>query len=157
MKCPACGYLESRVIDSRPTEEGNSIKRRRECLRCQKRFTTFEIIEQMQIVVIKKDGSKELFDRTKLLGGILKATQKRNVNAEEIVSEIETELQNGMMSEVTSVALGEMVMKALKKRDDVSYVRFASVYREFKDVDTFLAELRELKESAGENGDGKNK
>ena len=111
---------------------------------CQKRFTTFEIVETVQIFVTKKDGSKELFDRNKLLGGLLKACQKRPVNAEEIVSEIETELQNSMSNDVTTKEIGEMVMDKLKVRDEVAYVRFASVYREFKDIETFMAELRQL-------------
>ncbi|MGI6167425.1 MAG: transcriptional regulator NrdR [Eubacteriales bacterium] len=148
MKCPSCGYADSRVVDSRPVADGTSIRRRRECLNCQKRFTTFEVIESVQIVVIKKDGSKELFDRNKLLAGLLKACQKRPVNAEEIVSEIETELQNSLRVEVTSREIGEMVMSKLKERDEVAYVRFASVYREFRDVDTFLRELNELKKKA---------
>jgi len=148
MKCPSCGYADSRVVDSRPVADGTSIRRRRECLACQKRFTTFEVIEAVQIVVIKKDGSKELFDRNKLLAGLLKACQKRTVNAEEIVSEIETELQNSLKIEVTSREIGEMVMSKLKERDEVAYVRFASVYREFRDVDTFLRELNELKKKA---------
>jgi transcriptional repressor NrdR len=145
MKCPACGYFDSKVIDSRPVSEGNSIRRRRECLQCQKRFTTFEMIEAVQIFVLKKGGSKELFDRNKLLAGVMKACQKRPVNAEALVAEIESELQNSLTLEVSSRQLGEMVMKKLKERDDVAYVRFASVYREFKDLDTFLAELRDLK------------
>lgn len=147
MKCPFCGYPESKVLDTRSVSEGNSIKRRRECLECQRRFTTFEVLESVQIVVVKKSGEKELFDRTKLLAGILKATQKRPVNADEIVSEIEAEIQNSLNNEVTSNALGEMVMKRLKKLDHVSYVRFASVYREFTDVESFLSELMELKEN----------
>ena len=146
MKCPNCGFQDSKVIDSRPIEEGNSIRRRRECLCCQKRFTTFEVIESMQILVVKKSGEKELFDRSKLLSGIMKACQKRPVNGEEIANEIEAELQNSLVQEVTSREIGEMIMKKLKARDDVAYVRFASVYREFKDLDTFLTELRELKE-----------
>ncbi len=148
MKCPGCAFPESKVIDSRPTVEGNSIRRRRECLSCQKRFTTFETIETLPIFVIKKNGGKEEFDKQKLLTGVLKATQKRPVDAPELVSEIETELQNTLRQEVTSIELGEMVMKKLKERDEVAYVRFASVYREFKDIDTFLAELRELKEGS---------
>ena len=148
MKCPGCGFPESKVIDSRPTVEGNSIRRRRECLSCQKRFTTFETVETLPIFVIKKNGGKEEFDKQKLLNGVLKATQKRPVDAVQIVSEIETELQNALRQEITSIELGEMVMKKLKARDEVAYVRFASVYREFKDIDTFLAELRELKENA---------
>jgi transcriptional repressor NrdR len=145
MKCPACGYLESKVVDSRPVEDGASIRRRRECLSCGRRFTTFEVLETQQIVVIKKDGAKELFDRSKLLGGLLKATQKRPVDAEQIASEIEAELHNDLRQEVTSGELGEMVMNKLKAADEVAYVRFASVYREFKDVDSFLEELKELK------------
>ena len=151
MKCPFCGFEESKVIDSRPVSDGSSIRRRRECLVCQKRFTTFEMIESVQIVVVKKDGSKELFDRNKLLGGILKACQKRPVNADEVVTDIETELQNSLRLEVPSRELGEMVMERLKKIDEVAYVRFASVYREFKDLDTFLAELTELKHLAEES------
>ena len=144
MKCPACGHADSKVIDSRPVEDGSSIKRRRECLACQKRFTTFEVIETVQIFVTKKNGTKELFDRNKLLGGLLKACQKRPVNAEEIVNEIESELQNSLSNEVTTKEIGEMVMEKLKVRDEVAYVRFASVYREFKDIETFLNELRQL-------------
>jgi len=145
MKGPSCGHSESKVIDSRPVEEGNSIRRRRECLACQKRFNTFEIIESVQIIVVKKNGEKELFDRTKLLGGILKATQKRPVNAEEIVNDIESELYSAMKNEVTTTEIGEMVMDRLKVADQVAYVRFASVYREFTDVNNFIDELMELK------------
>lgn len=147
MRCPNCGHNDSKVIDSRPVEEGNSIRRRRECLACQKRFTTFEVLESMQILVVKKDGSKELFDRSKMLSGIMKACQKRPVNGEEIAAEIEAELQNGLVQEISSRDLGEMIMIKLKQRDDVAYVRFASVYREFKDLDTFLIELKELMDS----------
>ena len=145
MKCPGCGYAESKVIDSRPVTEGNSIRRRRECLACQKRFTTFEVIESVQIIVVKKSGEKELFDKQKLLAGVLKATQKRPVDAVALVGEIEAELQNTLQQEVTSTEIGEMVMTKLKERDKVAYVRFASVYREFKDIDTFLEELNDLK------------
>ncbi len=147
MKCPNCGFPDSKVIDSRPIEEGNSIRRRRECLSCQKRFTTFETLESVQIVVVKKDGSRELFDRSKMLSGIMKACQKRPVNGEEIANEIESELQNALVHEISSRNIGEMIMDKLKLRDEVAYVRFASVYREFKDLDTFLAELNELKEA----------
>ncbi len=149
MKCPSCGHSDSKVIDSRPIEEGNSIRRRRECLECCKRFTTFEVIEAVQIVVIKKDGSKELFDRAKLIGGILKATRKRPVDADAIVSDIENELQNTLRLEVPSVELGEMVLEKLREIDEISYVRFASVYREFSDVDSFMAELKALKKKHG--------
>ncbi len=145
MKCPACGFAESKVIDSRHVEEGNSIKRRRECLACQRRYTTYEYIETAQIFVIKKNGSKVLFERGKLLSGIAKACQKRPVDPEAIVNEIESELQNSLRSEITTKELGEMVMLKLKDCDDVAYVRFASVYREFKDIDTFLKELDKLK------------
>ncbi len=147
MRCPFCGYPKSEVLDSRPVSEGNSIRRRRECIACQKRFATFEVLESVQIFVMKKNGGTELFDRTKLLAGLLKATQKRPVNAEEIVSEIESELQNSLKKEVTTAEIGEMVMDKLKARDQVAYVRFASVYREFTDVETFLAELLELRNS----------
>ena len=144
MRCPFCGYPESKVLDTRTLNEGSSIKRRRECLECQKRFTTFEVLENVQIVVIKKSGEKELFDRTKLLAGVLKATQKRPVNADEIVSEIEAEIQNSLNNEVESAKIGEMVMDKLKAKDHIAYVRFASVYREFADVETFVSELMEL-------------
>lgn len=145
MKCPVCGHPDSKVIDSRPVEDGSSIRRRRECPVCQKRFTTFEVVETVQIVVTKKDGSKELFDRTKLLSGLLKACQKRPVDAEDIVNEIEAELQNSLSHDITTIEIGEMVMNKLKKKDEVAYVRFASVYREFKDIETFMTELKQLK------------
>ena len=144
MRCPACGYAESKVIDSRHVEEGNSIKRRRECLACQKRFNTFETIETTPIIVIKKSGGKELFDKQKLLSGVLKATQKRPVDAIALVNEVEAELQNTLRQEVSSIEIGEIVMEKLKHRDEVSYVRFASVYREFKDIDSFTEEIRSL-------------
>ena len=147
MKCPYCGFEDSKVIDSRPINESTSIRRRRECPECQRRFTTFEVIESVQVVVQKKDGSKELFDKNKLLSGLLKACQKRPVNAGDIADEIESELQNSLRQEISSVELGELAMRQLKKRDHVAYVRFASVYREFKDLDTFLNELKELKNS----------
>ena len=147
MKCPFCGYSESKVIDSRPAEEGTSIRRRRECLACQKRYTTFEIVETVQIIVTKKNGTKELFDRNKLLSGLLKACQKRPVNAEDIAAEIESELQNSLRTEISTVEIGEMVMVKLKEKDEVAYVRFASVYREFKDIETFMTELRRLQSS----------
>ena len=145
MKCPACGNLDSKVIDSRPMTEGNSIRRRRECLKCQKRFTTYEIIETVQMFVTKKNGTKEIFDKNKLLSGIMKACEKRPVNAEEIVNEIENELYNSLSNEITTKEIGEMVMDKLKARDEVAYVRFASVYREFTDLDTFIKELSRLK------------
>ncbi|MBQ7292728.1 MAG: transcriptional repressor NrdR [Clostridia bacterium] len=145
MNCPVCNFQDTKVIDSRPTQDGSSIRRRRECPQCLKRFTTFEILETVQIFVIKKDGTKEMFDKNKLLAGVLKACQKRPVNAEDIVSDIETELQNTLTQEIESGKLGEMVMRRLKDADKVAYVRFASVYREFKDIDTFFAELNELR------------
>ena len=144
MKCPICGYFDSKVVDSRPAEEGNSIRRRRECLQCQKRFTTFETIETVQIFVTKKNGSKQLFDRNKLLSGVIKACEKRPVNAEDIVNEIEAELHNSLTHDVTTQEIGELVMEKLKDKDEVAYVRFASVYREFKDIETFLAALKQL-------------
>ena len=144
MKCPSCGYFDSKVIDSRPSTDGNSIRRRRECLECQKRFTTFETIESVQQFVIKKNGEKELFDRNKILSGVMKACQKRPVDPDQIVSEIEQEIQTSMKTEISTKEIGELVMLKLKEHDEVAYVRFASVYREFKDVDTFLKELKEL-------------
>ncbi|MBR2346615.1 MAG: transcriptional repressor NrdR [Clostridia bacterium] len=147
MKCPVCGFADSKVIDSRHVEEGNSIRRRRECLACQKRYTTFEIVETVQVIVTKKNGTKELFDRNKLLSGLLKACQKRPVNAEDIAVEIEAELQNSLRTEISTGEIGEMVMVKLKDRDEVAYVRFASVYREFKDIETFMTELRRLQAS----------
>ena len=145
MKCPACGNPDLKVIDSRPIEEGNSIRRRRECLQCAKRFTTFEMIEQAQIIVLKKDGSKEPFDRNKLVNGILKSTRKRTVDADAFVDEIEFELQNTLRLEVPSVDLGDMVLSKLRDVDEISYVRFASVYHEFTDVESFMDELKKLK------------
>ncbi len=142
MKCPHCGFEESKVIDSRPIDENSSIRRRRECLKCQARFTTYEVIESVQPIVIKKDGSREYFDKNKLLVGLLKACQKRPVDSAKIADEIEQELQNSLRLEITSYELGEMVMQKLKDVDAVAYVRFASVYREFKDVETFLDELQ---------------
>ena len=144
MRCPGCGYAESKVIDSRPMTEANSIRRRRECLACQKRFTTFEVIETVQIIVIKKNGGKELFDKQKLLAGVLKATEKRPVDALRLVEEIEADLQNTLRQEISSTEIGEMVMDKLKQRDEVAYVRFASVYRSFKDINTFMEELSKL-------------
>lgn len=144
MKCPSCGFSDSQVVDSRPIEDGSSIRRRRECKSCGKRFTTFEVIDHIQVLVCKKDGTKELFDRSKLLSGLMKACQKRPVNAEQIASEIETELQNSLRPEVTTTEIGELAMRKLKTADAVAYVRFASVYREFKDVETFMEELRGL-------------
>lgn len=147
MRCPSCGYKESKVVDSRAAQEGATIRRRRECESCQKRFTTFEMIESVPVFVVKKDGSRELFDRAKVLAGIMKATEKRPVNAEELTAQIESEIQNSLRQDVPTREIGEMIMRALKEKDDVAYVRFASVYREFKDIDTFLHELNELRAS----------
>ncbi len=144
MKCPLCGFHDSKVIDSRPVEENNSIRRRRECLSCQKRFTTYEIIEAFQPVILKKDGTKEYFDKNKLLGGLLKACEKRPVDAEAIAAEIESDILNSLKKEISSKEIGELTMRKLKARDGVAYVRFASVYREFKDVETFVQELQGL-------------
>lgn len=147
MKCPYCGYSESRVIDSRPAEEGVTIRRRRECLSCQKRFTTYEIMERLPIIVIKKDGSRQTFDKMKILNGMLRACEKRPValaDMQRSVDEIEQELQNSLEREVDSASIGELVMKKLKTLDEVAYVRFASVYRQFKDLNTFMDELSKL-------------
>ena len=147
MKCPFCGYAESKVIDSRPTDEGERIRRRRECAQCTKRFTTYEIIENVPIIVVKKDKSRETFDRDKLFRGILRSCEKRPVSIDTIdalVDSIEASLQNSLDREVTSVHIGEMVMDKLKAVDEVAYVRFASVYRQFKDINTFMDELAKL-------------
>ena len=147
MKCPFCGYSESKVLDSRPTDEGERIRRRRECMNCSKRFTTYEIIESVPIIVVKKDKSRESFDRNKLFNGLLRACEKRPVSIEtieKIVDEIETTLQNSLDREVTSIHIGELAMDKLKDTDEVAYVRFASVYRQFKDINTFMDELAKL-------------
>jgi len=147
MKCPFCGYIDSKVVDSRPTEDAASIRRRRECLKCHKRFTTFEIMETLPLIVIKKDGSRQTFDRDKLLASMLKSCEKRSVplsRLDEIAAEIEQTLQNEMEREVPSSRIGEMVMEKLKSVDEVAYVRFASVYRQFKDISTFMTELNKL-------------
>ena len=147
MKCPYCGYIESRVIDSRPTDEGERIRRRRECLKCGKRFTTYEVIENVPIVVIKKDKSRETFDRSKLLNGLLRACEKRPVSMdtlERIVDEIECLLQNSLDREVSSQRICTYAMEKLKNVDEVAYVRFASVYRQFKDINSFMEELSKI-------------
>lgn len=147
MKCPYCGYEESRVIDSRPTDEGVRIRRRRECLKCQKRFTTYEIMESLPIIVIKKDHSRESFDRDKLLNGMLRACEKRPISINDLeraLDDIELTLQNSLDREVTSDKIGELAMEKLKALDEVAYVRFASVYRQFKDINTFMDELNKL-------------
>jgi transcriptional repressor NrdR len=147
MKCPYCSFSESRVIDSRPAEEGATIRRRRECLSCQKRFTTYEIMERVPLIVIKKDGSRQTFDKIKLLNGMLRACEKRPValaDLQRVTDEIEQELQNSLEREINTTAIGELVMKKLKTLDEVAYVRFASVYRQFKDINTFMDELNKL-------------
>ncbi len=147
MKCPYCGYEESKVIDSRPADDGERIRRRRECLGCNKRFTTHEVIETVPLIVVKRDKSRETFDRNKLTSGILRACEKRPVSIDSIdaiVDDIETKLQNSLDREVTSKAIGEYVMEHLKNLDEVAYVRFASVYRQFKDLNTFMDELNKL-------------
>ena len=147
MKCPVCGYEDSKVIDSRPIEENNSIKRRRECLGCRARFTTYEIIDQTNPFVIKKDGSREIFDRNKLLTGLYKACEKRPVSLadmEKCVDDIERGLNNMMEKEVKSTFIGELIMEKLKDLDEVAYVRFASVYRQFTDVNTFISEIEKM-------------
>ena len=149
MKCPYCGYKESKVVDSRPAEEGSSIRRRRECLSCEKRFTTYETVESLPMVVIKKDGSRQSFDRNKVLSGLIRACEKRPVafaTLEAIANEIEQTLQNEMSREIPSDRIGALVMDKLKGVDEVAYVRFASVYRQFKDISTFMAELSKLLE-----------
>ncbi len=147
MNCPFCSYEESKVIDSRPTDEGQRIRRRRECLQCAKRFTTYEIIESLPIIVIKKDKSRETFNRNKIMNGLLRACEKRPVSIDmldRMIDDIETIIQNSLDREVTSEKIGELVMEKLKDIDEVAYVRFASVYRQFKDINTFMSELNKL-------------
>jgi len=147
MKCPYCSFEDDKVIDSRPTDEGSSIRRRRECSKCTRRFTTYEKVESLPLMVIKKDKTRELFDRNKLLNGLLRACEKRPVSIhdlERLVDEIESQLHNSLQREITTQEIGEMVMSRLKNMDEVAYVRFASVYRQFKDINTFMDELRKL-------------
>ena len=149
MKCPFCGFAESKVIDSRPAEEGATIRRRRECLNCHMRFTTYEVVETVPLVVIKKDNSREPFDRQKLFNAMLRACAKRPVSYETLeraVSSIEQALFSSYDREIPSVRIGELTMEELKKIDEVAYIRFASVYRQFKDIDTFMKELNKLLE-----------
>lgn len=149
MKCPYCGFSESKVIDSRPTDEGERIRRRRECLQCQKRFTTYEVVETLPITVVKKDQSREQFDREKMLSGIRYACVKRPISIdvlEKLADDIESALQNTLDREVTSKKIGELVMAELKKIDRVAYIRFASVYRHFQDVDNFEEEIKNIHE-----------
>ena len=153
MKCPYCGYLEDKVVDSRPADEGARIRRRRECLSCGKRFTTYEMIESMPLYVVKRDGTRQAFDRMKLINGMLRACEKRPValdGIEKIADDIELELRGRLEKEVKSVTIGEMVMDRLKEIDEVSYVRFASVYRSFKDVNSFIDELNSLLRDSSE-------
>ena len=147
MKCPYCGFKESKVVDSRPAEEGSSIRRRRECLSCSTRFTTYETVESLPMVVVKRDGSRQTFDRRKLVNGMLRACEKRPVSVaqlEKLGEEIEQELQNSLEREISTEHVGELVMDKLKGVDEVAYVRFASVYRQFKDINTFMRELNKL-------------
>lgn len=148
MKCPFCAYPESKVVDSRPSDEGNSIRRRRECLSCARRFTTYETVEFVPIIVVKKDGRRQGFDRRKILNGMLRACEKRPVSVdtlEEIVNRIEQDLQSATEHEIRSEALGEIVLRHLRNLDEVAYVRFASVYRQFQDIGSFMSELDKLR------------
>lgn len=154
MKCPFCSYFESKVNDSRPTDEGQAIRRRRECIKCGKRFTTYEKIEEIPIIIVKKDGNRQSYDRNKLLNGIIKACEKRPVSMntiEKIVDEIEKSLSNSLEREVTSVEIGELIMDKLKDIDEVAYVRFASVYRQFKDLNSFMEELKKILDEGNED------
>ena len=147
MKCPYCECEESKVVDSRPIENGQTIRRRRECIKCNKRFTTYENIEEVPLIIIKKDGNRQVYNRNKLLNGVIRACEKRPVSVEqmeEIVDEIEKRLYNSMEKEITTIYIGELVMDILKDIDEVAYVRFASVYRQFQDVNSFMAELEKL-------------
>jgi len=144
MKCPACNFQDSRVLDSRPIDDGSSIKRRRECPSCGKRFTTYEVVDTVPIAVVKRNGDREFFDKHKLMLGIERACQKRPVDAGAVAAAIEAELQNSIVTEITSKQIGEMVLEHLREIDIVSYIRFASVYREFQDVDSFMAEIKTL-------------
>lgn len=147
MKCPYCGHADSKVVDSRPADDGESIRRRRECLSCGKRFTTYETVETLPLIVVKKDGSRQSFEKDKVLKGIIHACAQRPVpmeKMEKIANEVEQEIQNSMNREISANRIGELVMDKLKKVDEVSYVRFASVYRQFKDIDSFMDELNKL-------------
>lgn len=160
MKCPSCNFSDSRVLDSRPANDGASIKRRRECPACGKRFNTYEVVDTVPIAVVKRNGEREFFDKHKLMLGIERACQKRPVDAESVASAIEAELQNSIATEITSTRIGEIVLEHLREIDIVSYIRFASVYREFQDVDSFMAEIKSLnklsKKKALKEKDGKN-
>ncbi len=148
MKCPYCGFEDDKVIDSRPTEEGSEIRRRRECTKCSKRFTTYEKVESIPLMVIKKDATRQTFNRDKLLNGLLRACEKRPVSVaelEKLVEEVESQIYNSLEREITSKKIGELVMVKLKEMDEVAYIRFASVYRDFKDINSFMDELLKLK------------
>lgn len=148
MKCPYCGFADCKVIDSRPTEDGNAIRRRRECLKCQKRFTTYEKLETISLAVVKQDNSRQQYDREKVLRGIIRACEKRPISLaqmENIADEIEGDLYHSMVKEVSSTEIGEKVMDRLKELDEVAYVRFASVHKHFSDIETFMAELQKLR------------
>jgi transcriptional repressor NrdR len=154
MRCSFCGHPDSKVLDSRPVEDGRSIRRRRECLSCGKRFTTYERVEETNLLVVKRDGNREIFDKTKILAGLVRACDKRPVPAlvlEQLVADIEKELKNSAEREVPAMRIGDMVMERLRAVDDVAYVRFASVYRKFEDVETFLQEIHKMMESKEEN------
>lgn len=154
MKCPFCGYLDSKVIDSRPADDGARIRRRRECLECNKRFTTYEVVESVALMVIKKDASRETFDREKLLRGLMNASYKRPVSfqmLDELVDIIEQNLLSSYEREVSSITIGELAMVELKKIDEVAYVRFASVYRQFSDINTFMDEVKTLLDKQNNN------
>lgn len=156
MKCPFCGAIDSKVIDSRPTEDGEKIRRRRECLSCKKRFTTYEIVETVPLMVVKRDRSREAFDRQKLLNGMLRACEKRPVSYQQLdaaVSNIEQTLLSSYDREVSSMYIGDLAMDQLKHIDDVAYVRFASVYRQFGDVNTFMEELKDMLDSRSKGGE----
>ncbi len=147
MKCPFCDYMESKVIDSRPTDEGSTIRRRRECGKCKHRFTTYEKIEEIPLIVVKKDGNRESYDRAKMMHGIIRACEKRPVayqQIEDLAKQIEKKLYNSMEKEISSQYIGELVMHGLREIDEVAYVRFASVYRQFKDINTFMDELKTM-------------
>lgn len=148
LKCPFCGFEESKVVDSRSTEDQKAIRRRRECLKCNKRYTTYEKIEDIPLLVIKRNSNRECFDKSKIINGLMRACEKRPVTRNQmdaIAEEIEKKINNDMMTEVKSELIGEMIMEKLKEIDEVSYVRFASVYRQFKDINTFIEEIKNLK------------
>lgn len=154
MRCPVCSSSDLKVVDSRPVEENNSIRRRRECEKCHSRFTTYEIVDTLNPIVVKKDGSKEIFDKNKLLSGLIKACEKRPVDAKVLADEIEAAIRSTMKTEITSNRIGEIAMDKLRSLDAVAYVRFASVHREFKDIDTFAREISELKNEGNNSQEG---